>query len=399
MGLVGSLAKLVFARLVPGLVLLVVIVVGWSNMESDKQIPEGRFFAALIPLLKGYLPPLLVGHGRMVGTPPVPDSMTPEPRPANEAFVQLRTGDPNITYPMPAFGLGMCCRPTAYDDVMVERSVLWFLLLGGRMIDGADLYLNHEAIGKGIHEAISRGIPREEIFVTTKVFPSHFGYNSTMEVVPKMLKELNLDYVDMMLMHAPSRFAFFPAIAHWMGTSECREKGLTHSECRKETWKALTELREQGLVRNVGVSNFAKSHLEELQTVGGAPIANNQIQFNPWLSDEWMETANYCHDNGIAITGYNSLGGSLQHHETSTITVLTDLAASYDKSVAQIMLRWAMQHKAIVIPGTGNPKYMKENMGVYDFALSTEDMAAIDGLRSSDAMAKFFQTPAAMPEE
>ncbi|KAL3914701.1 MAG: hypothetical protein SGILL_005996 [Bacillariaceae sp.] len=306
--------------------------------------------------------------------------MMPSPRPEGEIFLQLPGG-----YQMPQIGLGMCCRPTAYDDVLVERSVLWYLLMGGRHIDGAHIYLNHEAIGKGIAEAIKRGIPREEIFVTTKIWPSYYGSNLTLEVVPTFLQELGLDYIDMVLMHAPARMGNFG----WL-SSECNSKGLSNAECRKDTFQALSKLREQGLVRNVGVSNFVTPLIKELQEVeGGAPIANNQIQFNPWLSDEWVETAQYCKQNGIAITGYNSLGGSFQHHEAHTIEELTELSEWHDRSVAQIMLRWALQKGTIIIPGTGNPKHMKENLAVYEFELSDEDMNAIDKLRTTDEMKKF----------
>jgi diketogulonate reductase-like aldo/keto reductase len=370
-----SMLNFLLHRLLPFTVVLLALFVGWLNQGP---MWEGRFFATLIPSLKGRWPPLIVGHGKMSGTPPVPADMMPAPRPEREFFLELPGG-----YKMPQNGLGMCCRPTAYDDVCVERSVLWYLLMGGRHIDGAHLYLNHEAIGRGIREAMFRGVPRDEIFVTTKIWPSHYGRNRTLETVPIFLKELGVEYMDMVLMHAPGRYVGNPS-------SECRRQGLSNSECRKQTFQALSELREQGLIRNVGVSNFVTPQIKELQEIpGAAPVANNQIQFNPWLTDEWVETAQYCKDQGIAITGYNSLGGTFQHHEAHTIKVLTNLATKYEKSVAQIMLRWAMQKGTVVIPGTGNPKHMKENLAVYDMELSEEDMQAIDELRNTDEAKKF----------
>ena len=113
-------------------------------------------------------------------------------RPDNEMFLDLPGG-----FKMPQEGLGMCCRATAYDDVLVYRSVLWYLLLGGRHIDGAHLYLNHKAIGEALAEAIRRGVKREEIFVTTKIFPTQFGYESSLEMVNKYVEELGLDYIDL----------------------------------------------------------------------------------------------------------------------------------------------------------------------------------------------------------
>lgn len=378
MGLFGFLGKLIFGRLIPLIVLILAIFVGWLNTSPN---PWGKFFATVIPAAKGIWPPTVVGHGKMSGTPPVPADMLPEPRPEDEFFVELPGGDQ-----MPQTGLGMCCRPSAYDDVLVERSVLWYLLMGGRHIDGAYLYLNHEAIGKGIQEAIRRGIPREEIFVTTKIWVTSFGYNTTMESVPKYVEELGLDYIDMILMHAPT----IPGVRfNWM-SSECSAEGLSKKECRQETFRALSDLRSKGVVRNVGISNFPTKLIQELQQVeNAAPIANNQIQYNPWLTDDWLETVAYCQEQGIAITGYNSLGGSFQHHEAHTIEVLTQLSNHYNVSVAQIMLRWALQKGTIVIPGTGNPKHMRENLAIYTFSLSQEDVAAIDALRTDEEMKKF----------
>ena len=192
-----SVAGFLLTRLVTIVVMFLAISVGWIYQH---EVPMGRMFATLVPLVKGVMPPEIVGHGHMVGTPPVPDDMVAAPRPAQELFLTLpATGDR-----LPALGLGMCCRPTAYDDVLVRRTILWYLLLGGRHIDTAHLYLNHRAIGQGIQDALERGIPRGEIFVTTKIFPSQFGYNSTLEMVPKYANELQLDYIDLILLHAPS---------------------------------------------------------------------------------------------------------------------------------------------------------------------------------------------------
>lgn len=375
----GSFIKLIFTRLIPSVVLSTAVVIGWLSRSA---VPEGKFFATIIPLVNGVWPPTIVGHGRMAGTPEVPNDMLPEPRPANELLLELPGG-----YKIPQSGLGMCCRPTAYDDVTVERTILHYLLMGGRHIDTAHLYLNHQAIGKGIHEAIRRGVPREEIFVTTKVHPSYYGRNSTLSIVPTFLQELGLEYIDLVLMHMPVRI---PGVT-WM-SSDCSKQGHSKQECRKETYQALSELREQGLLRNVGVSNFPTRILKEIQEIESvAPIANNQINFNPWVSDGWMETVAYCKEHGITITGYFTLGGNFQHHETQTIEALTSLAAKHGKSVAQIMLRWAVQMGTVVIPGTGNPRHMRENLAIYEFELSEDDMNAIASLRTSAEVAKFMK--------
>jgi diketogulonate reductase-like aldo/keto reductase len=364
-------------------VLSTALFIGWLNREI---IPEGRLFAFTVPLAKGVMPPCVVGHGKMVGTPPVPDDMMPEPRPEHEMFLELPGG-----HQMPQQGLGMCCRPTAYDDVLVERTVLWYLLIGGRLIDTAHVYLNHRAIGKGIKEAIRRGVPRSEIFVTTKVFASTFGYKSTKELVPIFLEELGLEYIDLVILHSPVRFPGWNYMSQ-----ECNAKSLSKMECRHETFQALSEFRKEqggdGLIRNVGVSNFNTQALKELQALdGAAPIANNQIMFNPFAPNESVETFHYCQQNNISNTAYFSLGGSFQHQEAQTVDTLTALSKKYDRSVAQIMLRWSLQVNAAIIPGTGNPKHMRENLSIYSFQLSNEDMDDIQKLRTDGTADKFMK--------
>lgn len=245
MGIANSIFRLVFARLIPLLVVSIALFIGWLNLSP---VPEGRFFATIVPIIKGVWPPVIVGHGKMSGTPPVPIDMMPQLRPENEMFLELPGG-----YQMPQSGLGTCCRPSAYDDVLIERTILWYLLIGGRHIDTAHVYLNHKAIGRGIKEAIRRGIPREEIFVTTKIFPGHYGRNFTMDIVPTFLDELGLDYVDLILMHAPARI---PGLEYM--SQDCRQRSLSRYDCITETYQTLSELRERRLVRNIGVSNFPK---------------------------------------------------------------------------------------------------------------------------------------------
>lgn len=362
-----SIKSTLLWRVIPAITIVIAAILGWFFSHES---PVGLFFATVVPLSKGVLPPSIVGQGRMTGTPEVPDELMPQPRPINEKFLDLPGG-----YKMPQQGLGMCCRPTAYDDVLVYRTILWYLLSGGRHIDGAHLYLNHKAIGKGIAEAIKRGVPREEIFVTTKVFPTEFGYESTLKWVVIYLQDLGLEYIDLVLLH-------FPSLPPLM-SSPCSTEGKDATTCRKETWKALSELREKGLIRNAGVSNFALQHVKDLEGVG-APVANNQIQFNPFVPAHVMETVEYCHENNITITAHSPLGGLTDKSRAFSLAQLNQMAAKYNKRVASIMLRWAIQRGFVVIPGTGNPEHMKENMAVYQFELSDEDMKIINELKYTD---------------
>jgi len=184
------------------------------------------------------------------------------------------------------------------------------------------------------------------------------------------------------LIHFPT---YFPLLGN-----ECKERGLTPAECRVETWSALSELREKGIMRNVGVSNFAVNHLKQIQALGLAPIAVNQFQYNPWAPDFIQETYEYCQSQNITVTAYGSLGGTIQHAEVKTVDTLLDMAKKYEKTVAQIMLRWALQRNAVIIPGTGNPKHMKENLAVYDFEMTEDDVNTITALSSDESAKKFF---------
>lgn len=250
----------ILVRIISVLVFVLALLLGWL---SRFEIPEAVFFATIIPLLQGKAPPSIVGHGKMTGVPPVPDDMQPLPRPEKEMFLLLpknKTKDDNDKddnddednyYKMPQNGIGMCCRPTAYDDEMVRRTVLWYLLQGGRLVDTAHLYLNHVAIGVAIQQAIQRyGVPRNEIFVTTKIFPGtrHFGNaTASFRAVELFCQELQLDYIDLILIHAPRNI--LPQV--FGKPDNC--KGLSTKQCRVETWKGLSQARDDGLVRSLGV--------------------------------------------------------------------------------------------------------------------------------------------------
>jgi len=332
-------------------------------------------------------------------TEPVPKDLAPAPRPVDELFLDLPSGGK-----MPAVGLGMCCRPTAYKDDSVYNSILWYLLQGGRHIDTAAIYGNHVPIGKGIKAAIARGVPRSEIFLVTKVWPAAFGYDSTMAHVKKMLKQLDVEYIDLVLLHAPRKISPKMVLDFFMKTgdgSDFGEVGMFGDEfsshdcenqvtCRQRTWKALSELREEGLIRDVGVSNFNIKQMKELQSLNMAPIAANQIQFHPWIPDFQQETVDFCNANKIVITAYFSLGGLQKTDKTLQLDDIKSIGKTHSRSAGQVLLRWALAKNVSIIPGTGNPKHMKENLGVYGFSLSPEEVSKIDSLRTHTIADDFF---------
>jgi len=410
--------RLLLTRIVPLLVLLVALFVGWL---SRFPIPEAVLFAMAIPLTKGYLPVMWTGGFKESLTPPLSelDALILDPRPANENFIQLpgvaekevaeeeegqedafdahdveAALDEYAAFQMPQQGLGMCCRPSAYDPESVRRTILWYLKLGGRHIDTADLYLNHAWIGEALQTAMNDfGIAREDIWITTKLWPRHYGPNATAVAVERMLKELKLDYVDLVLMHAPSMEKFLKPLG---AKAECDVLKLSAKECRQETWKALSSVRATGQVHHIGVSNFNVRQLQDLQALGDAvaPIANNQFQYNPWVPEYQHETFDYCQQHGIAVTAYASFAGSfMQHMQAFSVETLQRIANHHTTTVPQILLTWAMQKGAIVIPGTGNPKHMAENLKAYDIELTAQDMADIDTLRNDESAKQFFIMP------
>lgn len=381
-----TIVKILFARILPILIGFIAIFIGWLN---TKMIPEGAMFATIIPLFKGQLPATIFGPYANPLTPPVPDDLIASPRPKNEMFLNLPGGGGK----MPAQGLGMCCRASAYDEETVRRTVLWYLLLGGRHIDTADLYLNHRGVGKGIKDAINRGIPRSEIFVTTKIPARFFGFKTSQNSVKRYLEELDLEYIDLLLMHFPKQ------LSPILSVKECNDLKLSNKQCRIETWKGLSKVRENSFVRNVGVSNFNIKQLKQISNLGLAPIAANQFQYNPWVPDWQQETFDYCQENNIPVTAYSSLGAMMQNAKAFTVDTLKDIAKTHEKSVAQILLRWALQMNASIIPGTGNPKHMDENLSVYGFELSKQEMDLINSLKNDPKAKEFFYMKLSDEEE
>jgi diketogulonate reductase-like aldo/keto reductase len=303
--------------------------------------------------------------------------MKPAARPSGEISLTL-AGSGNFT--IPATGLGMCCRPTAYDPESVRRSVLWWLMQGGRLIDTAQLYLNHEWVGQGIAAAMQRGVPRHEIFLQTKLNPRFYtGKGVVEQQVKAWLKELGVEYLDLVLLHHPEGL---------MGGTCKKSKGgaQTAADCRAEAWMALSALRDEGLVRSLGVSNFSKQQIDELRALesrGGAPIALNQIQYNPFAPPWQHAVVEHCKRHGIIVQAWGLFQGTMFQHESMfSVGTLREIAQRHGRSVPQVLLRWAVEKGITSVPGTGNPKHMVDNLAVYDFQLSSEDVARMDAIGS-----------------
>ncbi|MCG7320094.1 aldo/keto reductase [Brevibacillus laterosporus] len=243
----------------------------------------------------------------------------------------------------PWLGLGVY---KADDGAEVEQAIRMALEAGYRSIDTAAIYENEAGVGKAIRDS---KIPREEIFVTTKVWNTEQGYESTLQAFDTSLQKLGLDYIDLYLVH-------WPVPGKYRGT-----------------WRALETLYKKGLVRSIGVSNFHIHHLEDLLSVCEVKPMLNQIEMHPYLIQK--ELRQYCEQHGIYVEAWRPLmRGNLE------VPLLQEMAERYQKTPAQIVLRWDLQHKVLVIPKSVRKERIIENAGLFDFELTDEDMAMLDSL-------------------
>jgi diketogulonate reductase-like aldo/keto reductase len=231
----------------------------------------------------------------------------------------------------------------------VDRAMHSALDAGYRLIDTAAAYYNEEEIGEAIK---SSQIPREEIFITTKLDNPDHGFKAAKKAFDKSLKKLNSDYIDLYLIHWPMKK-------------------------RNESWKAMEELLQSDKCRAIGVSNFMVRHLQEMEGNSIVVPAVNQIEFNPFVFDN--KVLEYCQNQNIAVEAYTPItrGDRFKH------PVIKDLSAKYERTPAQIMLRWTLQHNVIVIPKSSNPERIKENADIFDFEISDEDFEELNLLNES----------------
>ncbi len=257
---------------------------------------------------------------------------------SNVPMIELHNG-----VKIPQLGLGVYKVPAdeAYDNVKTA------LELGYRHIDTASFYENEEGVGAAIRDS---GIPREEIFVTTKVWNDQQGYEKTLAAFEESFEKLGLDYIDLYLVHWPMPDTFV------------------------ETWKALEHLYEQGRVKAIGVSNFLEHHLQELFDNAKYKPVVNQIELHPKLMQK--STVDFCKAHDIVIESWSPIGRA-QYLDDPTIT---KIAQEHGKSPAQIMIRWHVQHGFVVIPKSLRRERQLENISVFDFELSQEEMELIDRL-------------------
>ncbi len=226
---------------------------------------------------------------------------------------------------------------------------------GYRLIDTASIYNNEVAVGKGI---IASEIDRKELFVTSKVWRENLGYQSTKIEFEKTLDRLELEYLDLYLIHWPANAKNYD---NWQKTNA-------------DTWRAMEELQADGKIRSIGVSNFFQEHLESLFKTAKVIPAINQIEFHPGY---WQpEVVDFCKQHNVTVESWSPLArGKVFGNET-----LIKISKKYHKSVSQICLRWIIQHEVVVIPKSTNQNRMLENMEIFNFELSKSEMNQINSL-------------------
>jgi 2,5-diketo-D-gluconate reductase B len=248
---------------------------------------------------------------------------------------------------IPAIGLGTWELRGRTCARLVEQA----LRLGYRHIDTAQVYENEREVGEGLRAS---GIPRDELFVTTKVWTTHFAPNDLERSTKESLSKLHLSEVDLLLLHWPN-----PRVP------------------LRETLGALAHVKQIGLTRHIGVSNFTVALIEEAVAACPEPLACDQVEFHPYLDQTKVREA--CARNGMAVVAYSPVAkGRIKNDET-----LARIGQSYGKTAAQVGLRWLVQQNVAAIPRTSRIERLSENIDIFDFALSDQEMAQLSAMGSA----------------
>nr|WP_238902923.1 aldo/keto reductase [Clostridium sp. YIM B02506] len=254
-------------------------------------------------------------------------------------------------YKIPCVGFGTWQTPDGDTAVSSVKAALSF---GYKHIDTAAVYGNEKSVGTGIAES---KVSREELFVTSKVWNKDRGYEKTIAAFNKTLDDLGLDYLDLYLIHWPANAKQF---SNW-------------DEINLETWRAMTKLYKEGKIRAIGVSNFLPHHLKSLMKTEIPPMVN-QIEFHPGQMQS--ETVDYCKKHNMLVEAWSPLGtGRMLSNET-----LKEIAAKYNKSVAQLCIRWCLQNEVLPLPKSVTPSRIQENSEIFNFVISNEDMSLINSM-------------------
>lgn len=250
----------------------------------------------------------------------------------------------NSGYDMPTSGIGVF----GIEPADAERAVEYSLRNGNRLIDTANAYMNEKAVGRAIKKS---GVPREEIFLTTKLWVTEYG--RAKEAIDETLNRLQVDYVDLLLLHQP--------YGQYL-----------------DAWKAMEEAVREGKVKSIGLSNFYQDKFEQIMEIATINPAVNQIEINPTVvQDEMME---YCKKYGTVLEAWFPLAGRGHTDILLDNDIIKEIAKTHNKTEAQVVLRWHLQHGDIAIPGSKTESHILENINIYDFSLTDDEMAKIKTL-------------------
>ncbi len=257
----------------------------------------------------------------------------------------------NTGHTIPSIGFGTWQLADGHE---AHDAVANAIQSGYRLIDTARIYRNEKSVGQAIKES---GVDREKLFITTKLWPEDFGYQIGLEAFEKSLERLGLKYLDLYLLH-------------WPNGPE-----------RKDAWRALEKIYHQGRCRAVGVSNYMVEHLEEVLNHSDLVPTVNQIEFHPFIYSQQKPVLEMCKRHNIAVEAYSPLtvGRNIGHPK------ITEVAKQIGKSNAQVILRWCLQHDTVPIPRSTNPDHIKENLRIFDFSLSDEQMNQLDSLSEASS--------------
>ncbi len=248
---------------------------------------------------------------------------------------------------MPLFGLGTY---QAQPGKETKQAVLYALEIGYRLIDTAAMYMNEEDVGEAVRES---GVPREEIFVSTKLWNADHGYDKALAAFDQSLEKLGFSYIDLYLIHFPVE------------------------RLRNQSWKALEKILDEGKCRAIGVSNYMIWHLEELLKNSSIVPAVNQVEFSPYLYLKDLQE--FCKSHKIVLESYSPLTKGYKLKDPK----LKNIASGYSRTPAQILIRWALQKGVVVIPKSSKKERIKENAEVFDFEITPEDMNLLDSFNQN----------------
>lgn len=276
-------------------------------------------------------------------------TMRQPPEAMSHLPAQVPLLDLNDARRLPQLGFGVW----QVSNEEVTPAVATALEAGYRAVDTAQGYDNEEGVGEALAAC---GIPREQLFITSKLRTKGLGYDNAMQGIESTLKALKLDYLDLFLIH-------WPAPEH---------------DLYVKTWKAFIGMKEQGIVRSIGVSNFLPDYIDRLVTETGVAPAVNQIEIHPEFQQQDVRA--YHKANGIQLQSYSPLGSGAVLDNPA----IAQIAERLDRSPAQVIIRWHIQQNLAVIPKSVTPERIRENLAVFDFELNDDDMAAIAKLDKPD---------------